>query len=69
MENNYKFKVNTERPQKLVGMVIRPNDKLKNSFSFKAYRSIAGYDLNNQLYQSFDIGFKELESTTHLCLI
>ena len=50
-------------------MVIRPNDKLKNSFSLKAYRSIAGYDFNIQSYQSFDLGFKELESTTHLCLI
>ena len=50
-------------------MVVRPNDKLKNSFSLKAYRSIAGYDFNIQSYQSFDLGFKELESTTHLCLI
>ena len=46
MDKNLNFKVNTERPQTLVGMVIRPNDKLKNSFSFKAYRSTAGYDCN-----------------------
>ena len=34
MDKNSNFKVSTERPQKLVGMVVRPNDKLKNSFHF-----------------------------------
>ena len=46
MDKNSNFKVSTERPQKLVGMVVRPNDKLKIHFTFKAYRSTAGYDFN-----------------------
>ena len=46
MDKNSNFKVSTERPQKLVGMVVRPNDKLK-FISFKAYRSTAGYDFNS----------------------
>ena len=29
MDKNSHFKVSTERPQKLVGMIIRPNGKLK----------------------------------------
>ena len=29
MDKNSHFKVSTERPQKLVGMVIKPNGKLK----------------------------------------
>ena len=32
MDKNSNFKVGTERPQKLVGMVVRSNDKLKIHF-------------------------------------
>ena len=46
MDKNSNFKVSTERPQKLVGMVIRSNDKLKIHSIFKAYRSTASYDFN-----------------------
>ena len=46
MDKNSHFKVSTERPQKLVGMIIRPNGKLKNSLHFKVHKSTAGYDLN-----------------------
>ena len=46
MNKNSNFKVSTDRPQKLVGMVARPNDKLKIRFIFKAYRSTAGYNFN-----------------------
>ena len=44
MDKNSHFKVSTERP--LVGMVIKPNGKLKNSSHFKVHKSTAGYDLN-----------------------
>ena len=46
MDKNSHFKVSTERPQKLVGMVVRSNGKLKNSLHFKVHKSTAGYDLN-----------------------
>ena len=45
MDKNSHFNVRTEQPQKLVGMVIRPNGKL-NSLHFKVYRSTAGHDFN-----------------------
>ena len=46
MNKNSHFKINTERPLKLVGGVIKPNGKLKNSLHFKVHKSTAGYDLN-----------------------
>ena len=32
MDKNSNFKASTEQPQKLVGMVVRPNGKLKIHF-------------------------------------
>ena len=46
MDKNLHFKVSTEQPLKLVGMVVKPNGKLKNSLHFKVHKSTAGYDLN-----------------------
>ena len=46
MDKNPHFKISRERPQKLFGMIIKPNGKLKNSLHFKVHRSTAGYDLN-----------------------
>ena len=46
MDKNSHFKVSTERPQKLVEMIVKPNGKLKNSLHFKVHKSTAGYDLN-----------------------
>ena len=46
MDKNSHFKVSTERPQKLVGMIVRPNGKLKNSLHFKVHKSTASYDQN-----------------------
>ena len=34
MDKNSLFKVSTEQPLKLVGMVVKPNGKLKNSLHF-----------------------------------
>ena len=41
MDKNSHVKANTERPQKLVGMIVKPNEK-----HFKVHKSTAGYDLN-----------------------
>ena len=46
MDKNSHFKVNTERPLKLVRMVIKPNGKMLNSLHFKTHKSTTGYDLN-----------------------
>ena len=46
MDKNSHFKANTERPQKLVGMIVKPNEKPKNSLHFRVYKYTAGYDLN-----------------------
>ena len=46
MDKNSRFKVSTERPLKLVRMVVKPNGKLKNSLHFKVHKSTAGYNLN-----------------------
>ena len=43
MDKNSHFKVSTERPQKLVEMIIKPYSKLKNSLHFKVQKSTAGY--------------------------
>ena len=46
MDKNSHFKVSTEQPQKLVGMIVKPNGKLENSLHFKVHKSRAGFDLN-----------------------
>ena len=46
MDKNSHFKVNTERPLKLVGIVVKQNGKLEISLHFKVHKSTAGYDLN-----------------------
>ena len=46
MDKNSHFKVSTERPLKLVGMVVKPKGKLKNSLHFRVHKSTAGYNLN-----------------------
>ena len=45
MDKNSHFKANTERPQKLVGMIVKPNEKPKIHY-FKVHKNTAGYDLN-----------------------
>ena len=35
MDKDSHFKVSTERPQKLVGMVVRPNGKLKIHYTLR----------------------------------
>ena len=40
------LKVYTERPQKLVGGIVKPNGKPRNSLHFRVYKYTAGYDLN-----------------------
>ena len=44
MDKNSHFKVSTERPQKLVEMIVKLNSKLKNSLHFKVHKSTAGYN-------------------------
>ena len=46
MDKNSYFKVSTERPQKLVGMIVKPNGNFKISIHFKVHKNTAGYDLN-----------------------
>ena len=46
MDKKSDFKVSTEQPLKLVGMVVKPNGKTKNSLHFKIHKSAAGYNLN-----------------------
>ena len=46
MDKNSHFKVYMERPQKLVGVIIKPNGKPRNSLHFRVYKYTAGYDLN-----------------------
>ena len=46
MDKNSHFKVNTERPQKLVGVIVKLNGKPRNSLHFRVYEYTAGYDLN-----------------------
>ena len=46
MDKNSHFKVNMERPQKLVGMIVKPNGKLKSSLHFRVHKYTAGYNLN-----------------------
>ena len=38
MDKNSHFKANTERPQKLVGMIVKPNEKSRNSLLLRGYK-------------------------------
>ena len=69
MDKNSNFKVSTERPQKLVGMVVRPNDKLKIHFILRHTGAQQVMTLTFSRTSRSILGFKELELTTHLCLI
>ena len=69
MDKNSNFKVSTERPQKLVGMVIRPNDKLKIHFILRHTGAQQVTTLTSSHTSHSILGFKELELTTQLCLI
>ena len=46
MDKNSHSKVNTERPQKLVGMIVKPNSKNLKFIIFKVHKNTAGYNLN-----------------------
>ena len=46
MDKNWHFKECTERPQKLVGVIVKLNGKPRNSLHFRVYKDTAGYDLN-----------------------
>ena len=39
MDKNSHFKVSTEQPQKLVGMIVRPNGKLKIHYILRYTRA------------------------------
>ena len=69
MDKNSNFKVGTERPQKLVGMVVRSNDKLKIHFILRHTGAQQVTTLTFSRTGRLILGFKELELTTHLCLI
>ena len=61
MDKNSNFKVSTERPQKLVGMVVRPNDKLKIHFILRHTGAQQGMTLTSSRTSHSILGFKELE--------
>ena len=69
MDKNSNFKASTERPQKLVGMVVRPNDKLKIHFISRHTGAQQVTTLTSSRTSRSILGFKELELTTHLHLI
>ena len=69
MDKNSNFKVSAERPQKLVGMVVRSNDKLKIHFILRHTGAQQVKTLTSSCTSRSILGFKELELTTHLCLI
>ena len=46
MDKKLAFQVYTERPQKLVRVIVKPNSKPRNSLHFRVYKYTAGYDLN-----------------------
>ena len=69
MDKNSNFKVSAERPQKLVGMVVRSNDKLKIHFILRHTGAQQVTTLTSSHTSHSILGFKELELTTHLCLI
>ena len=39
MDRNSHFKANTEQPQKLVGMIVKPNEKLKIHYILRYTRA------------------------------
>ena len=69
MDKNLHFEVSTEQPQKLVGMVVRPNSKLKIHFILRHTGAQQVTTLTSSHTSRSVLGFKELELTTHLCLI
>ena len=69
MDKKLNFKVSTKRPQKLVGMVNRPNNKLKIHFISRHTGAQQVTTLTSSHTSRSILGFKELELTTHLCLI
>ena len=68
MDKNSHFKVSTKQPQKLVGMVVGPNGKLKIHYTLR-HTGAQLVTLTSSRTSHSVLGFKELESTTHLCLI
>ena len=69
MDKNSNFKVRAEGPQKLVGMVASSNDKLKIHFILRHTGAQQVMTLTSSRTSRLILGFKELELTTHLCLI
>ena len=69
MDKNLHFKVSTERPLKLVGMIINQNSKLKIHFILRHTGAQQVTTLTFSHTSCSILGFKELELTTHLCLI
>ena len=69
MDKNLNFKVSAEQPQKLVGMVIRSNNKLKIHFILRHTGAQQVTTLISSCTSRSILGFKEWELTTHLCLI
>ena len=69
MDKNSDFKVSAERPQKLVGMVVFFNDKLKIHFILRHTGAQQVTTLTSSCTSRSILRFKELILTTHLCLI
>ena len=69
MDKNLHFRASTEQPQKLVGMVVGPNGKLKIHFILRHTGAQQVTTLTSSRTSHSILGFKELESTTNLCLI
>ena len=46
MDKNSHCKVYMERPQKLVGVIVKLNGIPRNSLHFRVYKYTAGYNLN-----------------------
>ena len=70
MDKNSHFKIYMERPQKLVGVIVKPNGKPRNSLYFRVYREHSWLRLEHLVVPIVSVHrFKELESPTHLCLI
>ena len=69
MDKNSHFKVNTEQPLKLVGMVVKPNGKNLKIITLLGTQEHSRLRLKHLVVPIISVpGFKELESTTHLCL-
>ena len=69
MDKNSNFKVSAEQPQKQVGMVVRSNDNFKIHFILRHTGAQQVTTLTSSRTSRLILGFKELELTTHLCLI